>query len=290
MMRQRPTGAPAHLTCRTPAFRSTQRQAARDGRGTFSTSWRLAAARFGGNRSSNSAAWSFLSGFAILMLALCFLGACKPLATIPDQVEDVAHTQAATDQGEYTQTLKAWTRSGHIYRKFDTELLVTATYQSLPFREAYVTAYARALQLTQEQKEALRQRQLAEAGESHEFLVAAFVPETEASDLANPASGWRLYLDTERGDRVSPQDIRRIRKVTPFITDFYPYVTSWAKVFKVRFPIRNPGSGDPFPGPGDQTLSLVITSPSGMVRLTWQPGSTSPLSQKAGHSSWQGSG
>ena len=223
---------------------------------------------------------SLLGGVAILALAVGLLGACKPLAAIPDRVEDVAHTQAAADQSDYNQALKAWTRSGSIYRRFGTELLVTATYQSLPFREAYVTAYARAVQLTQEQKEALWQRQLAEAGESHEFLVAAFVPESEATDLANPASGWRLYLEAERGDRVSPQDLRRIRKITPFITGFYPYVTpSWAKVFKVRFPTRDPGSGDPFLAPGDQTLSLVITSPAGMARLTWQLQSTPPVSQ-----------
>jgi hypothetical protein len=223
---------------------------------------------------------SLLGGVAILALAVGLLGACKPLAAIPDRVEDVAHTQAAADQSDYNQALKAWTRSGSIYRRFGTELLVTATYQSLPFREAYVSAYSQAQQLTQEQKEALGQRQLAEAGESHEFLVAAFVPESEATDLANPASGWRLYLEGDRGDRVSPQDLRRIRKITPLITGFYPYVTAaWAKVFKVRFPTRNPGSGDPFPAPGDQTLSLVITSPSGMARLTWQQQSTTPVSQ-----------
>lgn len=222
---------------------------------------------------------SFLGGLAILALAVGLLGACKPLGAIPDRVEDVAQTQAAADQSDYNEALKAWTRSGSIYRKFGTELLVTATYQSLPFREAYVSAYARAEQLNQEQKEALWQRQLAEARQSHEFLVAAFVPESEASDLANPASGWRFYLETDRGDRVSPEDLRRIRKITPFITGFYPYVTPWAKVFKVRFPTRNPASGDPFPAPGDQTLSLVITSPSGMVRLTWQLQSTPPVSQ-----------
>jgi hypothetical protein len=220
---------------------------------------------------------SFVGGLAILALVVGPLGACKPFAAIPGNVEDVAYTQAAADQSDYNQALKAWTRSGSIYRKFDTELLVTATYQSLAFREAYVTAYARAVQLTQDQKEAMWQGQLAEARESHDFLVAAFVPESEASDLANPASGWRLYLETDRGDRVSPQDLRRIRKITPFITGFYPYVSPWAKVFKVRFPAHT-SSGEPFPDPGDQTLSLVITSPFGVVRLTWQLQSTSPIS------------
>ena len=237
------------------------------------------------------AAGSFLSGLALLAtVAIGLLGACKPLAAVPDHVEDVTGSQAAADQSDYSQALKAWTRSGSIYRKFGTELLVTATYQSLPFREAYVTAYARAEQLNQEQKEALWQRQLAEVRESHEFLVAAYVPESEAADLANPASGWRLYLETNRGDRVAPQDLRRIRKITPSITGFYPYVTPWAKVFKVRFPTRNPASGEPFPAPGDQTLFLVMTSPFGMVRLTWQPESTSPLSQKGCYPSWEGSG
>ena len=231
-----------------------------------------------GEKDNHLATGSFLGGVALLILALGPLGACKPLGAIPDRVEDVAGTEAAADQSDYNQALKAWTRSGSIYRKFGTELLVTATYQSLPFREAYVTAYARAEQMNESQKETLWQRQLAEAGEAHEFLVAAYVPESEAADLANPASGWRLYLEADRGDRVSPQDLRRIRKITPFITGFYPYVTPWAKVFKVRFPTRTPGSGEPFPGPGDQTLSLVITSPFGMVRLIWQPQSTPPAS------------
>jgi hypothetical protein len=286
MVRQYPTGAPAqHRACHTRSSRSNRPQAVRDGRGALSTSWRrAAAARIGGKRSSARAARCFLSSLALLTLTLGLLDACKPLAATPDRVEDVAHTRAATDQSDYNQALKAWTRSGSIYRKFSTELLVTATYQSLPFREAYVTAYAWAEQLNQEQKEALWQRQLAEARESHEFLIAAYVPELEANDLANPASGWRLYLEAERGDRVSPEDLRRIRKVTPFITGFYPYVTPWAKVFKARFPTRNPISGDPFPGSGDQTLSLVITSPSGMVRLTWQPESMSHPSSPSGSS------
>jgi len=227
---------------------------------------------------SAPATGSFRGGLVVLVLALWLLGACRPLAAIPDRLDDVISTQAVRDQNQYAEAIKAWTRSGTIYRKFNTELLVTATYHSLPFRQAYVAAYAQAVQLTDEHKLSLWEQQAAELKESHEFLLAAFVPESDASDLANPGSGWRLYLETDGGDRLSPQDVRRIRKITPFITGFYPYVTPWAKVYKVRFPTRRPGSGDAFPGPRDQSLYLVITSPSGMVRLTWQPESESTLS------------
>ncbi|HYR03550.1 MAG TPA: hypothetical protein VES58_09410, partial [Syntrophobacteria bacterium] len=58
----------------------------------------------------NRLATGFLLGVAILALAVGLLGACKPLASIPDRVEDVAHTQAAADQSDYNQALKAWTR------------------------------------------------------------------------------------------------------------------------------------------------------------------------------------
>ena|GEM_PF-523716 len=207
---------------------------------------------------------------AVLGLGLSLLGACRPQTDFPGQLGDVVSTQAVADRSEYADPLKAWTRSGRIYRKFDTELLVTATYHSLAFRRAYTVAYAQAEQLDKEQKKALWERQVTEAGEFHEFLVASFVPDSVGSDLANPASSWKLYLEAEGGNRLTPQDVRRIRKVTPAITGFYPYVTPWAKVYKVRFPVRDPGSGAPFPGPGDESLSLVITSPFGVTRLTWE--------------------
>lgn len=214
----------------------------------------------------------------VLGLALWLLGACGPSTRFPGQLDDVVSTQAASDQSEYAQALKAWTRSGHIYRKFDTELLVTVTYHSLAFRRAYTVAYVQAEQLDQEQKKAFWERQVAEAAEFHEFLIASFVPDSVGSDLANPASSWKLYLEVDGGGRLIPEDVRRIRKVTPLITGFYPYVTPWAKVYKVRFSARNPGSGAPFPCPGDQSLCLVITSPSGVTRLIWQPESGSPVS------------
>ncbi len=221
-----------------------------------------------------SVAWSAL---ALLGLGLCLLGACRPHTQLPGQLGDVVSTQAASDRSEFAHALKAWTRSGHIYRKFDTELLITATYHSLAFRRAYTVAYAQAEQLDKEQKKAFWERQVAEAGEFHEFLIASFVPDSVGSDLANPASSWKLYLEAEGGSRLTPQDVRRIRKVTPAITGFYPYVTPWAKVFKVRFPVRDPDSGAPFPGPGDRSLSLVITSPFGITRLIWQPDTGSPV-------------
>jgi hypothetical protein len=211
---------------------------------------------------------------AVMGVALCLLGACRPQTRFPG---DVVSTQAVSDRSEYADALKAWTRSGHIYRKFDTELLVTATYQSLAFRRAYTAAYAQAEQLNKQQEKDLWKRQVAEAQEFHEFLIASFVPDSVGSDLANPASAWKLYLEAEGGRRVTPEDVRHIRKVTPLITGFYPYVTPWAKVYKVRFPVRDPGSGAPLPGPGDQGLCLVITSPFGMARLVWQPEPGSPV-------------
>jgi hypothetical protein len=231
----------------------------------------LSSGRASRPRRAASVPWRAL---AVLGLALCLLGACRPQTRFPG---DVVSTQAVSDRSQYADALKAWTRSGRIYRKFDTELLVTVTYQSLAFRRAYTVAYAQAEQLDKEQEEALWKRQVAEAQEFHEFLIASFVPDSVGSDLANPASAWKLYLEGQGGSRTTPEDVRRIRKVTPLITGFYPYVTTWAKVYKVRFPVRDPDSGAPLPGPGDQNLCLVITSPFGMARLIWQSQSGAPV-------------
>lgn len=206
----------------------------------------------------------------LFLLGLCLSGNCGCVAQFPQHVNQVVSAQAASEQPDYSQALQVWTRSGTIYNQLDTELLITATYHAPEFLRAYVAAYARAYQLDEAREKDLWQERQDNLQEFHEFILAAYVPESDWNDFAHPRSTWKLYLETEREERLSPIEIRRIRKVSPLITSFYPYVKPWETIYKVRFATRSPGSDEPFLRSGDQSLLLVVTSPRGAVRLRWQ--------------------
>jgi hypothetical protein len=207
----------------------------------------------------------------MLLAGFLLLNSCSSLKELPGQFSQVVSTQAATEQSEYSRVLSEWTRSGSIYNQLDTELLITATYHSQSFRRAYVAAYARAYHLNDNQKEDLWHEQLSQAQEFYEFLVAAYVPESDWNDFASPRSSWRLLLEVDHGEQVAPLEIRRIRKVTQLISSFYPYVQPWEMVYKVKFAARGLAKA-PFPEPGDETLTLVVSNPRGTARLIWQLG------------------
>jgi hypothetical protein len=215
---------------------------------------------------------------SLLLTGLWFCGNCAPVARLPQQFNQVLSTPAASKQREYCQVLHQWTRSGRIYNQFDTELLLTATYRSLPFRRAYLRAYSRAYQLDEVGTQELLEEHKKDVGMYHEFLLAAFVPDAEWNDFAHPRSSWKLYLETGPGGRLAPVEIRRIPEVTPLISSFYPYVKPWDSVYTVRFAVGKPACPAPSVRPVDRTVSLLVTNPRGAVRLTWElhPETTAP--------------
>ncbi|MBW1982281.1 MAG: hypothetical protein JRJ12_13780 [Deltaproteobacteria bacterium] len=207
-----------------------------------------------------------------VVVLLVFVGSCSSIGSLPQRVDHVTAASTAAEQGDYGQVLDSWTRSGTLYNKLDTELLVTATYLSLPFRRAYVEAYSRAYYLSEQQKLQLWDEQLQQGTKFHEFLLAAYLPQTDWSDLANPKSAWRFYLHVEGQAPQTPVDVRRVRKPTPLITTFYPYIQPWEKVYRLRFAAKSPAVA---PEEGDNragTVVLLITGPRGVMRLQWPLG------------------
>ena len=75
----------------------------------------------------------------LLLLALCVLMAgCAVYDTI---------TEADLSE-EYRVVLARWTSEARVYKDFASILQVSATFKSVPFRQAYVRKYARDYQLT----------------------------------------------------------------------------------------------------------------------------------------------
>ncbi|MBN1931949.1 MAG: hypothetical protein JW786_10125 [Desulfobacterales bacterium] len=169
----------------------------------------------------------------------------------------------------YRLNLSDWTRQARIYRGFDLELIVDATFQSHQFRSAYVAEYIRAYKLIGREKEKLIQAQKDAADRYHDFFIAAYVPEKKLNDFSACDSIWKLYLSMDGKERIQPIEIRKIKKIDAIIRHFYPFMTPWKSMYLVRFPAEVPGINTKVIGKETVSFKLIITSVLGNVEMVW---------------------
>ncbi len=165
----------------------------------------------------------------------------------------------------YPKILKQWTREARSYRGLDLELLVAATYQSTPFRAAYVSEYAKIHKL-----EPSVMKQMADAEEQaarryYQFIIAAYVNERRLNDFSRTDSIWKIYLTVGNGKRLEPVEIQKPKYADPIIRHFFPYVTPWKSAYTVRFPKSGSKAENDIAG----SVRLEITGVAGNVELVW---------------------
>jgi hypothetical protein len=169
---------------------------------------------------------------------------------------------------EYRNAFNRWTDEGKIYDRLDTVIFVRATLKNQEFTTRYVDAYARAYQLSNEEKLNLARRLQKEARESYDFLLSAFTSVESENILDNPRSSYKIYLITPDGRRIKPVDVRRIKKVSEATRDFFPYINSWSRAYTVRFP-----------GPPEEGAVLVVAGPLGKIELKYPSDGSGIFSQ-----------
>ena len=168
----------------------------------------------------------------------------------------------------YFSIFNRWTRSVRVYEDLDTRIYVSATYRVSALRRAYVEEYAERYLLSEDLKEGLLRKEMEEAEGVNEFFLAVFTPDERWNDLDREDSVWSLYLVDDRGRRLLPISIRRIREEDPVIREFYPSLDLWSFGYMVRFPAYTE-DGEPFPGPDTRSVTLIITGALGRAELTW---------------------
>ncbi len=177
---------------------------------------------------------------------------------------DPYHTRA------YKKVSNAWTREARIHSGLQVELIVSATFKSAEFRRAYTDEYATAYKLTPEEKEAFWDDQLTAATSGHEFVVASFVPDKKWDDFDKAQSMWRIYLINDNNERVTPVQVRRVKKNDAVTSHFFPYVTPWKSIYTVRFPWTVSETNEAIIKGGTTDVRLVIASVVGTAEMRWQ--------------------
>lgn len=160
---------------------------------------------------------------------------------------------------EYYETLDRWSRSQKVYSEFETRLYVTATLKSPEFRQAYLKEYSRLYSLTEKEREKRGEIHAGLAADGMEFYFYAYNPERGNIDFAKADSIWKVFLVDEKGVRVPPIELREIKKITPLIEEFFPYVRPYGKFYSAKFPYS----------PVLKGVRLVFTSVLGNTTLEW---------------------
>ena len=197
----------------------------------------------------------------ILLVLAALLAACSSAAVRND----------LTYQGTYDSYkafLENWTRSDRLYHNFSTELIISATYFSLPMRRAFVAEWVRSYDLPPSEQDKLLQEQMADAGRSVEFIVAFYTAKFSFNDLDEPDSTWRLWLIDAQGNKVAPSKIERMKIKHEKEIYFFPTYTEWNRLYRAVFPALG-DDGKPLVL-NSGTITLRATSVEGKVDLVWE--------------------
>lgn len=170
----------------------------------------------------------------------------------------------------YRGTFERWTKEARIYRGFDMELIVSATFKSADYRRGYAKEYARTYLLSDEDELKFEQDQIKAAEEFHDLVMAAFIPDNKWNDFEKKDSIWKIYLTNDKNDRISPVEIRKLNKKDPVIRQFFPYVSPWRQVYALRFPVKMPGREEAFISADTRSITLTVTGVRGTCDMTWE--------------------
>lgn len=201
------------------------------------------------------------AALAAAFVALLLAGGCAALSRQPEARPDAA----------YRSVVERWTRSDEEYEELETKLLVSATYKSWPFRQAYVAQYARIFLLPEREREALLARETAALEQFHDFVLSAYTPVRQSGDFLTRTGIWKLYLEGPGGVRVPSARVERVAEPHRVLEAFYPFVNRWSRVFLVRFPRETAGGEAVLPNPETDRFRLVLASTEARTVLTWAP-------------------
>ncbi len=181
-----------------------------------------------------------------------------------------------TREGEWAEARDAATRRFVLYDAFDHRATATATFLSMPVREARARRLAEWLGWTEQELAARLAQEQKDYAAGEEFLISFYTSQTVGEDLDALKSIWRVALKAEGADLLAS-------RITAVDSDanllhLFPYVGPFEVAYRVLFPRPTSGeiSGKPFQveiasGVGKVLLDWAEPPPPKPIDRPWQP-------------------
>ena len=199
---------------------------------------------------------------AALLIVISCIG-CRPS---PVSLAEGPREYVATD---YDAVLQRGTREETLilFDELERALTVTATFETWDFRWAYTIRYAQDYRMTIPQRQRLLGKVLAETRTEHEFFVTLYGAQQRFNDLTRENAAWIVRLVDDTGSETAPSQIESVRRPTILERRYYPNVSVWRKVFRIKFPAAGPKG--PSIAPEAKWVGLRFAGAWGNVDLVW---------------------
>jgi hypothetical protein len=168
----------------------------------------------------------------------------------------------------YSQSLDRWTEDIRLYDRWETSLLMKATYKGETFRKAWTHEYSRRFILPQDDFGLLLERELGDASRYHEFLIALWANDTKQGHFEGKDAPWNLRLVGDGERTVDPLVLRRIKKPSTELRTFFPDIGPHDRVFIVKFPVLG-SDGTPILSPRSRAMKLQVVGALHRGELIW---------------------
>jgi len=198
---------------------------------------------------------------AVLSWAIGGCGVVRPLVS--------TYGGGLEDRSAYRQIVARWTQSDRLYNQLETIAGMDAFYRSWLVRKSFVEEYAQAMLLPDSEKQEKLKFEREDSERFEDFLLAVYTGKEEWNDLEKNNSIWSLFLTYESSARLQPYRIERYDPDPAVRERFYPFMSPWKKVYRVRFlrpaPAVEGAAAQGYQGP----IRLVVTGFLGQMAFSW---------------------
>lgn len=184
----------------------------------------------------------------------------------PTDWEQITSPQYKAD--DYSNVVNRWTRHATQLKDLDTALDVTVTPWTPDFQSGYAVYAQDVYRLSDGDLAKVRQENLVKWNKELHFMMAATSSNMNWNDFDSHNSIWHLRLVNDAGEEVAPLYINRENSVKPHITNFFPYIEKFHRVYYVVFPANLP-DGRALLSKQTQKFTLRYSGPLGHVDLEW---------------------
>lgn len=175
----------------------------------------------------------------------------------------------ATGQGtgRYGSVATQYTRTREVRDGVDTRFILTATWISDPWLNAFAEEYGSIYYLDPAKRDARVGEWRNESAQQLRFFVALFVPDEKTNDLEKPGTLWSLRAVRADEKDFAPVYVRRTSMRPEEVERFFPVSPDWYRCYEVAFPLA--AAEKVSSAPDAPALRLVLSGVQGRAVLSW---------------------
>ena len=202
----------------------------------------------------------------VTMISLMIvISSCAPRRYISDP-DSGMYTLA-----EYQDTLNLWVTHDEVHKELIGVADVHALYKSWEVRQAYLDALNQRANLSSEELESKKEREIKQFRNGHEFLIGLYCYKKDWYKVTGQDPVWRLTLSSSNGSKVRPFLIEEVTVDSDKAWQYLDFMVHARKTYRVVFPNLTDDDQEVI-GPDIEWFSVSLHSLLGTLECKWDIG------------------